>query len=231
MLDQEIKLLKKIERTSHTPGLYHAAFGQFISREIASSVLDVGAGDSNFAQTARDATGQRVARVDSDYATDPPDGIDWHGVDVRDLSHFYGDPFDVTISSFLMQHLSPEDQAKAIQEMVKVTMPSDGKIGHIGIFPVYKPNSLRKLLSKNGFEDVALVFEANDTFDKGSILLRKLAYDTLWIQNNKHLTPERREALASLIGQSDTLSRKATLRDLARRAFMQRGVSRTDTKA
>ena len=220
---------RKIERTSRSAEFYRGVFGEFIAPGNVESILDVGAGDASFAEEVVPATGQRITRVDRDYADDPPTGQDWHVADARDLSEFY-DTFDVTISAFMMQHMSPDEQAVALREMIRTTKVChagpDGYAGHVGICPVYKPDRLRKQLSEAGFYLSTAVV---DNISQEDIILdRKKAsiYSTLWIERDDGMTDDRAAELAEVVAGTGALSRRTTLRDLARRSLMPDGVSR-----
>lgn len=218
MIDSEHK--KIIERTDHSPRLYEAAFGRVLNQPTTEVIIDVAAGDSQFATERAARSGQRVIRVDRDYELAPPLGSDWLADDARALS-LPDRESDVTVSAFLMQHLSPDDQQKAIAEMLRVTKPFDGTAqGVVGLFPVYRPEVLQRALDVARFDSQAYIMEDTETFEKGTIADRKLAKPTLWIPNQG--TPEEQTVLIRLITESGAMTRRRTVADLARQAMMRR---------
>ena len=206
-----------IERTNHTAGQYRAVFGNILKYPEAHRILDVGAGDSRFAQETAD---REVIRLDPDYAINPPEGDNWlaargDAIPLKDQS------IDATFSYCLMQHLSDEEQSATMREMVRVTKkssPSD--VGTISIFPVYKSGALRKVLQGEEFSSVATLtadWDAIDHLPKQ----QQLMYETLTILNTDALEGEKLEGLIAAVVESGALRRRTTGRDLARRAFMK----------
>lgn len=222
---------RKIERTGRSPLFYKKVFGDLVAPGNAASILDVGAGDSGFAMDMNRQNGPIVTRIDVDYADNPPIGDNWASADATDLSDFRG-RYDVALSVFMMQHLSQQGQARAIDEMIQATIvrteESLGYQGVIGIYPVYKRDRLEKMLEDAGFlnntavrgtagaSDVELTFgeSANDRFT------------TLYIVNDDRIDEARRHELATLIASSGALSRRRTVGDMARRAFMKPGITK-----
>lgn len=216
---------KKIERTNKSAAFYRRVFGEVIASDNVQTILDVGAGDSDFAESVVQQ-GKSVERIDFDYATNPPVGENWEAADATDLGDFRG-KYDVVVSSFMMQHLDQKDQAKALQEMIGATVNNEGYRGVTAVYPVYKGNKLREQLEKAGFSDVAIVADtgANSAVELSLQEEHLAVYSTLYIVNNKELDDERKKTLTELIATSNALTRRKTMRDMARRAFMKPGVN------
>lgn len=211
----------RIERTNHPTELYMAAFRGVIRADAVTTIVDVGAGNSPFAEVYSQRSGKRIVRVDPDYAVTPPTGKDWlanTGQDMKLPSGFS----DATVSAFLMQHLNPDEQKAVAQEMLRVTTEFDGDTrGVVGIFPLYKPEKLARLLSREGFcggSDFAINSD-EQAFNTTSIETRKLILPTLWIPK-KH-TVDRQAILLETIARSGALCRADTIADLARHVLMQ----------
>jgi len=209
-----------IERTDHSSGLYRAAFDRFIGQSEVSTILDVAAGDSPFAEDMVSHTGKRVIRIDRDYARHEPKGGDWEAGDATALP-LEDDSVDVAISAFMMQHLTPDEQRRALAEMLRVVRPyTDGRVGAVGIFPLYKPKKLAELIQKNDLEGKLAITVDYDAFERLPIAERKLEQPTLWIPNWQGASVEEQSRLIAAIVESNALYRRTTLRDIARRAVM-----------
>lgn len=209
-----------IERTNHSYELYKAAFGGVIRADAVTTIVDVGAGNSPFAEVYSQRSGKRIVRVDPDYAVTPPTGKDWlanTGQDMKLPSGFS----DATVSAFLMQHLNPDEQKAVAQEMLRVTTEFDGDTrGVVGIFPLYKPEKLARLLSREGFCDGSdfTIYSDEQAFNT-SIETRKLILPTLWIPK-KH-TVDRQAILLETIARSGALCRGDTIAKMARCVLMR----------
>jgi len=211
-----------IERTDHSSGLYQAAFDRVIGQDDVHIILDVAAGDSPFAVEVSRHTDKRVIRVDRDYARRAPEGDDWLAEDATDLS-FEDDSVDVAISAFMMQHLTPEEQQKVLTEMLRVVRPyTDGAVGVVGLFPVYKPSKLEDTLKKAGLSDKVAMSTDYEAFERLSIAEKKLEQPTLWIPNLSGMSDADKRALVGSIVESGAFYRRTTLADLARRAMIAR---------
>ena len=209
-----------IERTNHTSGLYGAAFDRVLSNDNVHVVLDVAAGDSSFAQELKRHAGKRVIRVDRDYARQAPEGDDWLADDATALS-LQDKSVDVAVSAFMLQHLTPDEQRKAIAEMLRVARPyEDGAIGIIGLFPVYRPSKLQKSLEKSGFGGRVAMTTDYDAFERLPIAEGKLEGPTFWIPNWQDASRETQTELINAIVESGAFYRRTTLTDLARRVYM-----------
>ncbi|MFZ2544781.1 MAG: class I SAM-dependent methyltransferase [Candidatus Saccharimonadales bacterium] len=221
---------RKIERTGRSVAFYKKVFGDVIAPENTKTILDVGAGDSSFANNVRQL-GQSVTRVDMDYINDPPEGTNWIPADATNLEAFRSQ-YDVVISVFMMQHLNREDQSKALENMIEATVErnddSFGYQGVVGIYPVYKSEKLRALIDSSGFYGRAVVV---DTAAPSMVQLSikeqaNAAYSTLLIVNDDTMNESRKRDLAMIVASSDALTRRTTISDIARRAFMKPGVNR-----
>lgn len=222
---------KKIERTAKSATLYRKVFGEILDPKNATSILDVGAGDSPFAEKAA-TIGQTVIRVDSDYARRPPSGEGWVAANATDLSAFEGQ-YDVSVSAFMMQHLSTDDQAAAIEGMIRATkkQPAEGSQleGVAAIYPVYKPAKLKKAIRENRLDDFVFVHSTGleNTAEHVPISEDHLkGLVTLYVVNDARLGNEDIRFIAELIADSDALYRRTTARDIARRVFMRSGVTK-----
>ncbi len=208
-----------IERTNHTAVLYNEAFGRVINSPQVNSILDVGAGDSDFAQKRRDNNGQQVIRLDADYGRSAPQGDDWLSDQAEKMS-LADSTVDVAISAFMMQHLSAEEQAAAITEMLRVTKPHEtGDTGLVGIFPVYRTKKLYDTIHRDSLHR-ELIPDLNDESFRGSIQLKKLQNPTLWIVNR----PRTKEQIDHLVGSlvaTQCFNRRRKMRDRARQIGMR----------
>jgi len=205
-----------IERTNHTPELYTVAFGSVIDRPEVRTILDVGAGDSTFAESR--SPGQCVTRVDKDYGRSAPEGGDYISCDITSGIPRDPETFDTAISSFLMQHLTPDEQAAAIVEMLRVTKKYHGEYsGVIGLYPVFNPDSLHALIHEHGLGNEMRLERSKKLND--TIKLRKLECETLWIANARD--PEQTVELATMIAKTGSFYRRRKLKDWPRQLGMR----------
>ncbi|HCR55883.1 TPA: hypothetical protein DIV49_02825 [Candidatus Saccharibacteria bacterium] len=208
-----------IERTDHSWANLNAAFGAVLEEHPSARVLDVGAGDSDFAEVSIDG-GRSVARLDPDYATNPPAGQDWH-VGSAEAIPFPDKSFDAVISAFLMQHLSPEQQAEAIREMIRVTVPhSEESLGAVGIYPVYQESKLDRQLARDGLSHMVVQRLNYEAFERLPIGVKR-KYPTIWIPHTTLLDGDTIDRLSRSIAESGALNRRQNLRDIGRRMVMR----------
>ncbi len=222
-----------IERNAHSPMLYEAAFGRFTHSPDIHTILDVAAGDSRYA-VAREHKGQRVLRVDNDYARAAPHGDNWLPGDARELPLADGS-VDMTLNSFMLMHLDPDSQAKAIKEMLRVTKPynpnTESAVGTVGLYPVYKPERLINALTEAGFGDrFGLALDA-DAFEELPISERGLEYGTMWFPNWQDMDESDKDSMIATVVESGALNRRRNLMDMGRQVLMRaRGDSRVDAR-
>ena len=211
-------------RTNHDYELYAAAFGDIITD--AQVIADIGAGDSNFAETVEaQAANKTVWRFDAQYATDSPAGERAVSADARQLDMVADDTFDASVSAFMFQHLTSDngDVARAIKEMVRITKtaePRDMTKGNIAIYPVWNEADLMEQLAASGLNDDKAVDIGYPTEGGLKRLDKRLHMPTLVIRKTDSLTPERTEAIATLIEESRVLHKAETPITLGRRALM-----------
>jgi hypothetical protein len=212
-------------RTNHDYELYAAAFGEIITD--AQVIADIGAGDSNFAETVEaQAANKTVWRFDAQYKDTPAAGERTVAADVRQLDMVQDDTFDASLSAFMFQHITHGhgDVALAIKEMVRITKtaePSDKTKGNVAIYPVWGDGAdLMRLLADEGLNDDNAVAIGYPTAGGLKHLDRRLNMPTLAIKKTDNLTPERVEAIAKLIESTKVLHKTETPITLGRRALM-----------
>ncbi|MEO7905283.1 MAG: class I SAM-dependent methyltransferase [Candidatus Saccharimonadales bacterium] len=219
-----------IERTKHGVQLLQGAFDAVLNRPDVAVVLDVGAGDTEYADFRQKNYNQDVVRADPDYAYDPPEGESMFVNDSAcDLSSFEADTFGAVISSFMMQHLSKDDQRAALYEMIRVAAgEQDGQFGYIGIYPVYDERKMQNVLRPLDV-DAGVVAYDNQYAAKGAIAVKALEFPTLWIKKSPDLTPEIQAVMVDAIVQSGALDRRKGISDRRRRkAMVQSGSNRVE---
>ncbi len=156
---------------------YEAVFG----KEAVSGkglTLDLAAGFSSFAEEINDDK-TKVVRLDATYGEERPDNPRGAVAGLVQSIPFENDTFDRVISSFMMQHLKPEDMAGALREMIRVTKPG----GDVMVFPLM--NNFSKFGSPYNF-----VYEKK--FNKGG-----LTTPTLVIRKDPNLRPQDWEVVVN----------------------------------
>lgn len=210
-------------RTTHGVGLYLGAFGEAL--HLAKNIADIGAGSSSFAQKFEVWNpGTEVWRYDAQYGDRLPDGDRWAAADVRNLDMVPDDTFDATVTTFMFQHLTHGngDTAQAVKEMVRITKRvedvNDVQAGNVMIFPIWKPEVMRKLLenfdnniARMGYPDPDKLREYGEQMgDKETLLIRKTPL----------LTPDILDQLAHMIEESKALTKRETIVSLGRRTLI-----------
>jgi ubiquinone/menaquinone biosynthesis C-methylase UbiE len=105
-----------------------SAYQKFFGSEIGKGnelILDMGAGDSHFAQEIQDSQehNARVIRLDADYANNPPaDSRDTVAASATQLP-FNDNTFDKVVSSWMMLHIPRAVGQEALKETLRVTKP------------------------------------------------------------------------------------------------------------
>ncbi len=228
MSQQQPKSERLIERTHHSPELYNAAFGRIARVPTVQNILDIGAGDSDYA-ISQTRAGKRVTRIDRDYARVEPKGSDWLAGDITKGIEIPDHIADASVSAFLMQHLSQEAQSQAIKEMLRVTRQYDEEEhnGVIGLYPVYKPDALEASLKQAGFYDKVGLSTDYLAFDRVPLHERRLVYPTLIMPNWADLTPDEQNRLVEAIVESQAFYRTRTVADMCRQLAMR---ARGDTR-
>lgn len=220
-----------VERTHHSPYLYAAAFGRVVHSRGVETVVDVAAGDSEYA-ASRVISGQRVIRVDRDYGRVAPRGDDWLAASAEKMP-FEDGSVDAVISAFLMQHLSPEQQTKAISEMLRIAKPYrvGENRGFVGLYPVYDYRKMEDKLKRTGFWDQIGLATDFDAFDGMPLDERRLKYPTLWIPKWQSMDADERQSLVRAAVESGAFYRRRTAADVARQLAMRAaGDTRVHTK-
>ena len=129
-------------RTGRSIEMYRKYFGIWPEQMRGMNVLDVGAGDSNFADVAN-LFGANVTRLDARYSQTLPIGSSPAVTAIAQAMPFADNTFDLTVASFSLYWVAT-CLDKSITEMVRVTKEN----GHAMIFPVLpngSDNSLRKI--------------------------------------------------------------------------------------
>ena len=207
--------------TAHD-GFASALYGESLA--FADSVLNVASGHTDLAADlqARGADVQ-VTSLDPIYGRSEFDSRPDMVAGYAQKMPFEDGKFDVTLCQFGLQHLPPEEQAKAIREMVRVTREADPKGIKVGgvvlINPVFRPKAMLEALEQAGIEGVAGLM----THDPKSVALsqRRLVKPTLWVEKNPTLTSEKLDVLVQAITGSKAL--KPTFRSLGERACRANG--------
>ena len=211
-------------RTNHDYELYAAAFGDIVTD--AQVIADIGAGDSNFAETVEVQTfNKTVWRFDAQYKDNPAAGERAVAADARRLDMVQDDTFDASLSAFMFQHITHGhgDVALAIKEMVRITKtadPHDMTKGNIAIYPVWDEAGLMTELAEKGLNDDGAVGIGYPTAGGLNYLDKRLNMPTLVIRKTDNLTPERTAAIAALIESAKVLHKAETPITLGRRALM-----------
>lgn len=205
----------KEPRTNHSHSLYLGAFGEFGS---SGTILDVGAGDSEFASIQR-KLGSRVIALDPQYAIDPPlDPIDAVIGDARSLP-FSDHVFDRTVSAFMVRQLPHGEGwiAKSIEEMVRVTkpgVPEDGS-GVVSIFPVYRSDIVNPAILDLG--DLVSIGYPNREYLANNH--PSFVYPTLTINKLDGATDLDYQRLAELVEEGEVFRPYMSLGRIARYAY------------
>lgn len=121
-------------RTNRDASAYEKYFGFTLESLRGQRILDVGAGDSTFAQQAR-VHGAHVVRVDPKYSENPPPRKD-NAVCAVAQSLPFGKIFDITLASFSLYWVNT-GLSDALLEMIRVTRGG----GEVNIFPVMQVGS------------------------------------------------------------------------------------------
>lgn len=148
-------------RSGRDSRLYNEKFGYTPSNLADKTILDVGSGDSNFAETARDA-GARVVRLDADYRNVPPrDPHNAIGGLAQELP-FQDEAFDEVVSygSFLWVR-GDEGLNAAVGEALRVTKEG----GKVQVIPA-KTDHMQELspnihIENNGAEPTLVIYKRN----------------------------------------------------------------------
>ncbi len=127
------KWIAGVIRTDRGTKHYEKVFGAEVAKPDGM-ILDMGAGDSNFAQTVNESESEgnlKVVRYDYSYGDDPPDYKTGAVTGLAQELPFADGSFDKVVDSFMMMHIRKEDVPKVLSEMIRVTKPG----GEIMLFP------------------------------------------------------------------------------------------------
>lgn len=129
-------------RTDRTVNAYCKYFG-FQPEELRGmNILDIGAGDSNFADTVN-STGANVVRLDAKYSEKPPCGNADAVTGIVQALPFKSGSFDLALASFSLYWVAT-DVDKALLEMIRIVRDN----GLIKIFPTLiegNENAIRRI--------------------------------------------------------------------------------------
>lgn len=204
-------------RTNHSNSLHIGAFGERL--EVADIVLDVGAGDSEFAECRR-RIARRVISLDPQYAIEAPanskDAVagDGRSLPLRD------EVVDATISMLMMRQLphGSGDISSAIGEMIRVTksFSSYGHAGTVSIFPVYHPERAQWCQddSISGLVDIGY-----PNYDYLSAHHPRFVYPTLTLYKKPGIDPCAYADIAEQVENSEILRPDRGVGYLARAAY------------
>ena len=211
-----------IPRTSH-PGVYKYAFRTLLNPENGvESIIDFGAGDNTYC-SSEDVVSGRVTlfRVDAQYKNMPPrDDIylertnEWLSADVTNetaMAAIADNTFDVSISSFLFQHLSNEGMKKTLNQMRRVTKYSEGiesYIGNICIYPLFRQSRLKPTL--NDHPEIVSSLSLYEGIED-MLSFSDFKYSTLVIRNDHEKQAELDEVVDRVV-DSGALKRAPVMR-------------------
>lgn len=138
--------------TTHRRGYYDQFFGEHLRN--AGSVIDFGAGNNDYILTATQ-NGQRFTRVDFKYFDEPPklqlEPGDFIAADCREeISSISPESYAVSLTSFVLHHLSAREKIGFINEMNRVTESTGGVGGKILLYPLFRPSRLSRLRGEIG---------------------------------------------------------------------------------
>ncbi len=201
-----------IPRTAH-PGVAARMYGELIPD--GSKVLNVGAGDTDL------EGGLQGLGVKADVTSLDPQYGRYNAKQEEGPKHIRGvaqelpfpdESFDITMAQFLLQHLDPDVASRAMREMLRVTRTAEStseRSGLILINPVFRPQSLRELIARRGFGDLASVWDHDaKAFD---LAQRRDVYPTLVIHKTELITDELAESLIKAVEESGALRRRRTV--------------------
>lgn len=171
-----IEHIRNVIRTDRSAEKYQRFFGKEII-EPKGKILDLAAGDSNFAETVNKEGDLKVIRCDFGYASDPPKYKEGAVAALAQEMPFADGEFEKVIASYLFEHIPEKDSPKVLAEMLRVT--KDG--GEIMIVPAY-----RKLRSKYPFAERKIVANGLIGHIKSLLALEQ----TLVIRKDSTLTKE-----------------------------------------
>lgn len=209
-------------RTSHR-GMYSYAFkGLLDPSNNVRSVIDFASGDNDYCLDTDVQSGEiTLFRVDAQYKDVPPrDDLErkkpeeWLAADVTNdhaMNVIPDDTFDVSISSFLFQHLSNEGMKKTLNQMRRVTKPSsntESSLGLIAIYPLYRPRLLRTVVD----DHADLLFTPSLYIGlEEEMIFRDFKYSTLVLRNDNE-KPEELDEVVERVAESGALRRTPAMR-------------------
>lgn len=223
-----------IQRTNHTSFFLSKVYGEVLHG--LKNVADFGAGNSLFLPHLQ-ASGmvENITRIDSDYINLAPPQPGVGSVisgDARYCPQIPNESHDATISSFLLQHLSSEDQYAVLKEMLRVTKSSEcDTSGIVMIYPIYRTNVAKSYISQLPSELLQIVdygYNSNnlDHFED-------VWYPTLILNKKININPRVYDELILGIANSNMLSKRMpnVRRRLGNLATILYGTNLRDTPA
>lgn len=201
----------RIERTNHTPYSLEKVYGERLHG--IDSLIGFGEGNSAYLPyLLKKGNVTNETRLDADYGKRLPIHPDIGEVlsaDARYCPEIPTDRFDVAISSYLLQHLSSEDQVRAMAEMLRVTRPNrgiDDKGGIIMIYPVFRPAQLMAILAELP-EKLRNVIDCGYN-SRDLDIIEDVAYPNLDIKKSPDIETEAYIYLFGLIAEHKVLSKR-----------------------
>lgn len=184
---EAISHIREVIRTDRSEKSYEKFFGEIPKPK--GMILDLAAGDSNFAETINKDGKLKVIRCDFGYSKIPPSNKEGAVAGLAQELPFQNQSFEKVVSSCLFEHLRAKDATGALSEILRVTK----KGGEIMIYPSYRP-----LQGKYDFAQRKIL--AEDIVDR--IKLKLASQPTLIIQNKESLTTEEWNQAVSDLAQS-----------------------------
>lgn len=153
-----IRHIREVIRTDRSHSNYEKVFGKEITKPMGM-ILDLGAGDSNFADFVNEEEGDlKVVRCDFGYSENPPKNKKGAVAGLAQELPFKDGSFEKVVSSCLMEHIREVDAPKVLAEMLRVTQND----GEILIFPSYQSLkgkysfARREIVAKNLLDRIKL---------------------------------------------------------------------------
>ncbi len=108
-------------RTDRSSKHYEKAFGPEV-KQPEGLVLDLGAGDSNYAESVND-TNLKAVRFDYGYKDDAPEYTTGAVAGLAQELPFADNSFTKVVESYMMQHIPADQVPMVFKEIVRVTKP------------------------------------------------------------------------------------------------------------
>lgn len=122
---------------------YELAFGSEIMSP-GGRVLDLGAGDSTYAQTLNSEGSLKVIRLDENYARDRPGHATGAVAGIAQELPFADKSFKYVVASSMTEYLPPSQAKLVLREALRVTEDD----GSVMICPIVRPRKLARKLKR-----------------------------------------------------------------------------------